>query len=187
MLAIILVGINLTSCRRIRVKKSRANKNSIIVNRDASNNDKDFGISEFSTSTPDDELKETLKANKNANDEEVLEIPERMFLTQIEDIRLNFDEYEGKTIIVEGMYTHLYSWDGKNTAPVVYRRGPGCCGNDAWGGFLLKYDGEYPEENAWIRVTGTPELIKEGFFHNLYLNVTSIEVKEERGLEFVTQ
>lgn len=118
---------------------------------------------------------------------DVLEIGEKMFLTQINDMYYNFDNYKDKTVIVEGMYALFYSWDGSATAPVVYRRGPGCCGNDGWGGFLLKYDGEYPNENDWIRVTGTPELVEEGYYLNLYLNVTSLEVKTERGAEFVAQ
>lgn len=69
---------------------------------------------------------------------DVLEIGEKMFLTQISDMYCNFDHYKDKTIIVEGMYAQFYSWDGSETAPVVYRNGPGCCGNDGWGGFLLK-------------------------------------------------
>lgn len=118
---------------------------------------------------------------------DVLEISEKMFLTQINDIYYNFDTYKDKTIIVEGMYTLLYSWDGSERIPGVYRRGPGCCGNDGWGGFFLKYDGELPEENDWVRVTGIPELEVGESFINLYLNVISMEVKEERGAEFVMQ
>lgn len=117
----------------------------------------------------------------------MLEIGEKMFLTQISDMYCNFDRYKDKTIIVEGMYAQFYSWDGSETAPVVYRNGPGCCGNDGWGGFLLKYDGEFPNENDWIRVTGHPELVTEGYYTNLYINVASLEVKAERGTEFVTQ
>ena len=122
---------------------------------------------------------------RETEDENVLEIGEKMFLTQINDMYFNFDDYRDRTIAVEGMYAPFYSRDGSKTAPVVYRRGPGCCGNDGWGGFLLKYDGEYPNENDWIRVTGTPELIEEGDYLNLYLHVTSLEVKTERGSEFV--
>lgn len=118
---------------------------------------------------------------------DVLKIGEKMFLTQINDIYFNFDTYKDKTIVVEGMYALLYSMNGDERIPAVYRRGPGCCGNDGWGGFLLKYDGDFPEENEWICVTGTPELEKDGYFVNLYLNVSSIEVKEERGAEFVVQ
>ena len=47
--------------------------------------------------------------------------------------------------------------------------------------------GEFPNENDWIRVTGHPELVTEGYYTNLYLNVASLEVKAERGTEFVTQ
>lgn len=118
---------------------------------------------------------------------DVLEIREKMFLTQINDIYNRFDSYRDKLIVVEGMYTVFYSWDGTESSPVVYRNGPGCCGNDGWGGFLLKYTGEAPEDHAWIRVTGTPELVKDGPFTHLYLHVMSLEVKEERGAEFVAQ
>ena len=121
-------------------------------------------------------------------DTTVLEIGEKMFLTQINDIYYNFDDYKDKTIIVEGMYALFYSWDEDQKVPVVYRNGPGCCGNDGWGGFLLKYDGQFPNENDWICVTGTPELeTTESGYMNLNLNVTSIEVKTERGAEFVAQ
>lgn len=116
---------------------------------------------------------------------DVLEIGEKLFVTQINDIYFHFDDYRDKTIIVEGMYGALFSPDGDDRLPAVYRRSPGCCGNDGWAGFLLQYDGEYPAENEWIRVTGTPELKTDTLFMNLYLNVSSIEVREERGLEFV--
>lgn len=134
------------------------------------------------TAAEDSVMRET------AAEESVLEIGEKMFLTQINDMYYNFDNYRDKTIIVEGMYSEFSSWDGTWTVPVVYRNGPGCCGNDGWGGFLLKYEGEFPEENDWIRVTGTPELAEdEAGYTNLYLKVISIEIMKERGNEFVTQ
>lgn len=146
-------------------------------------------VPESQSPTPDSDLSSTPATEPTVESAEgdVLEIGEKMFLTQINDMYYNFDNYKDKTIIVEGMYALFYSWDSSETAPVVYRRGPGCCGNDGWGGFLLKYGGEYPNENDWIRVTGTPELVEEGYYLNLYLNVTSLEVKTERGTEFVTQ
>ena len=146
-------------------------------------------VPESPSSTPDSDPSSTPATDTvgEAAEDDVLEIGEKMFLTQINDMYYNFDNYKDKTIIVEGIYALFYSWDGDETAPVVYRNGPGCCGNDGWGGFLLKYNGEYPNENDWIRVTGTPELVEEGYFLNLYLNVTSLEVKTERGAEFVTQ
>ncbi|WP_262428359.1 TIGR03943 family putative permease subunit [Paratissierella segnis] len=130
---------------------------------------------------------DSLEEDDKSSDSDILEIGEKMFLTQINDIYFNFDDYKDKTIVVEGIYALFYSWDGNETTPVVYRNGPGCCGNDGWGGFLLKYDGNFPNENDWIRVTGTPELVTEEYYTDLYLNVSSIEVKTERGAEFVAQ
>lgn len=96
--------------------------------------------------------------------------------------------YEGKTIVVEGIYSTFESAVSKLTAPVVYRNGPGCCSNDAWAGFILRYDGELPKLNDWIRVTGTPviEKTKEGYT-NLYLQVSKLEVLDTRGAEYVSQ
>lgn len=122
-----------------------------------------------------------------SDEDDIVEIGEKMFLTQINDMNCNFDNYKDKTIIIEGMYAQFYLWDGSKTVPVLYRNAPGCCGNDGWGGLLLKYDGELPNDNDWIRATGTLELVEEDHFLNLYLNISSLEVKEERGAEFVTQ
>lgn len=133
------------------------------------------------------------ESDKNQNNisteskKEVLEIKEKMFITQINDIFYNIDDYKDKLIVVEGMYSKWNLWNGNKKVPVLYRNGPGCCGNDGWGGFWLNYNGELPKENDWIRVTGTPEIVTEDYCLYLYLNVTSLEVKTERGAEFVAQ
>lgn len=121
-------------------------------------------------------------------DSDVIEIKERVFIAQINDIYSNFADYEGKTIIVEGMYSEFQVSEDSPKMPVVYRKGPGCCGNDGWGGFFLRYDGQLPKENDWIRVQGKP-LIEEGEdgYYNLFLQVDSLEVKKERGAETVKQ
>ncbi len=127
-------------------------------------------------------------SSNTSTDDSAIEISEKMFLTQIDDIYFNFDLYEGKTVVVEGMYNNFYAVDGETLFPVVYRRGPGCCGNDGWGGFYLSYDGTFPETDEWIRVTGTPVIKTDELgFQMLFLEVSSLEVKEERGAEFVSQ
>lgn len=117
---------------------------------------------------------------------DILEIKEKLFITQINDMYYNFESYKDKTVIVEGMFTEMVSFDGKNKYPAVYRLGPGCCGNDGWGGFLLDYKKAFPKYDDWIRVTGKPVLEKTSDgYDNLYLKVISLEVKTERGAEFV--
>lgn len=118
---------------------------------------------------------------------DVLEIGETMFLSQINDLYFNLEDYEDKTVVVEGMYgTSIGTFDGIST-PIVYRFGPGCCGDDGQAGFILHYDGELPEKDDWIRVIGTPELGMLDQRVALFLNVLSLEVKKERGIETVMQ
>ncbi len=121
---------------------------------------------------------------------DTIHIDEKLYLTQINDIFMNLSDYEGKTIVVEGMFAELYSAEEDNTLPAVFRFGPGCCGNDGWGGFLLNYDDfkTMPKEGDWMRITGTPYIEEtEGGFRNLFLNVSNVELGIEKGLETVYQ
>lgn len=151
--------------------------------------------SDSAQSAPIDTLKPTAqraplstkKKPDTNNAKNVLIIGEKMYLTQINDIFMNFENYKNRIVVVEGVYTLFYNDDGVKNIPAVYRRGPGCCGNDGWGGFLLKYDGKLPRDNDWIRVTGTPEIVDKGAFQDLYLNVSEIKILKKRGAEFVTR
>lgn len=148
-----------------------------------------YSDSRASASEEDDADEEEVPEPYNPDpDSDILEISEKMFLTQINDIYFNFDEYKDKIIIVEGMYASFTTRDGTVKVPAIFRYGPGCCDNDGWGGFLLKYAGQLPQEKDWIRVTGTPELTRtpEGYT-NLVLNVISIERKTQHGKEQVMQ
>ena len=114
---------------------------------------------------------------------DVVEIKEKMFITQINDIYLNADEYLNKKIKLEGFYS-VYEVEGKAVHSVI-RNGPGCCGNDGVAGFEFVWDGEYPQENAWLRVVGTLEIKEEEGMEYMYLDAMEVEVLEERGAEFV--
>jgi len=162
----------------------------------------DFENSEDSNNKDTEDSKQTNtdnseKTGKNENldtpdkiidNKNIMEIREKMFIAQIEDIYYNIEDFKDKHIKVEGMYSVVEPEEG-DTGKVhfVYRNAPGCCGNDGWAGFMLNYDGEYPNTNDWIQVIGTPEIVKNGVYEDLYLNVISIEVMEERGAEFVNQ
>ena len=127
-----------------------------------------------------------------------INIGQDKFLTQINTIRKNIEKFTESVVTLEGMYGMYISHDNSMTHPIVYRNGPGCCGNDDYDGFLLinvenAYQGAEPLRlNDWIKVVGTP------FIHEhtnnvgeneeyLFLIATSIEKLDlkSRGAEMV--
>lgn len=103
------------------------------------------------------------------------------FLTKINYIKNHIDEFKNSTITIEGMYGLYKSWDETFVYPMVYRNGPGCCGDDQYGGFyLINIDESLYEIDDWIRVSGTPFMYEhtdsEGEVQKfLFLVVGSIE------------
>ncbi|MDR3313793.1 MAG: hypothetical protein LBS96_04975 [Oscillospiraceae bacterium] len=120
----------------------------------------------------------------------VVEIKEKMFLTQMNEIWLNMEEYLGKTIKLEGIYREEV-WEEGKVYHSVLRNSPGCCGADGVAGFDVEWpegtDGAYPAQDAWVAVAGVLERYEENGNTYVRLLLTSLEVKEERGAEFVSQ
>lgn len=120
-------------------------------------------------------------------------IGEKNFLTRINYIYNNIDSFANSTIVVEGMYGIYTSWDGTFEFPMVYRNGPGCCGDDQYGGFyMVNIPQEQFELNDWIEVKGTPFLYEHKDSENevtnyLFLLVSSIEKRptKDRKAEMV--
>ncbi|MDR1066841.1 MAG: hypothetical protein LBL35_05350 [Clostridiales bacterium] len=119
---------------------------------------------------------------------DIVEVKEKMFVTQCQDIALNSDEYVGKTVYIEGMYDEFVAEDGTVYRAVV-RNSPGCCGDDGLTGLELLCDNA-PEckQNDWIAVKGalTPYVYEDGF-EAVVISKPDITVKTERGAEFVRQ
>ena len=115
-----------------------------------------------------------------------VEVVEELFVTQINDIYINTDDYMNKNIKLQGFY--LISEYNGNYYDNVVRNGPGCCTTDSLAGFEFYWDGQLPEENDWIEVVGTLEWItdEDDGVEYLRLNLSSLTVMEERGLETVT-
>ncbi|MCL2873725.1 MAG: hypothetical protein FWE29_02215 [Defluviitaleaceae bacterium] len=117
-----------------------------------------------------------------------VEIGERLFMTQIMDIIGNYDHYIGRTVRYEGVFEKLeYFGDGDPLA-FVFRRGPGCCGDDGFGGFMVVWednDADFPENDDWVEVVGTFGIVEiDGLaFRSVFLS--SLTVLETRGEEFV--
>lgn len=91
--------------------------------------------------------------------EKEFHIGDKEFLTRINFIKNHIDDFKDSDIIVEGMYALYTSWDETFKYPMVYRNGPGCCGDDQYGGFfLININMDDYETDDWIEVKGKPFL-----------------------------
>jgi hypothetical protein len=124
----------------------------------------------------------------------VIEIKEKMFIAQTNDVYLNPEDYLGKTIKLEGLFkSEQYALsDGAETLYCfVLRYGPGCCGNDGNAGFEVAWDDTpepaYPRQDDWVEAVGTLKTYQEDGYPYLYLALSSLKVLDEKGAEFVTQ
>jgi hypothetical protein len=119
-----------------------------------------------------------------------VEVKEKLFLTQMNEILANVEDYLGDTIQLEGMFT-VYAAENGTTYYSVYRNSPGCCGSDGQTGFEVHWKKTqhpaYPKENDWVRAVGVLEDYDEDGSTYLRLALTSLTVQSKRGTEFVEQ
>lgn len=120
-------------------------------------------------------------------DAKVVQIKEKMFIQQCDDIYMNAADYKGKVIKLEGMYQEFQDPDAGKTYHIIYRRSPGCCGTDGQVGFVFDYEGNMPKPDEWIKAAGTVEVVKDSNgYDNIMLRLSELEVSAVRGEEFVT-
>jgi uncharacterized protein YcfL len=117
----------------------------------------------------------------------VVEISEKLFIAQTNDIYYNPEEYLGKTVKLEGIFSAYTSPETGAVYYSVLRYGPGCCGNDGYAGFEVLWDGDYPNNDDWVEAAGVLEEYVENGFAYLRLSLTSLTVLPTRGAEFVSQ
>ncbi|MDR2537592.1 MAG: hypothetical protein LBC46_04730 [Treponema sp.] len=120
----------------------------------------------------------------------IVEIKEKMFIAQVNDVYLNPDDYVGKTIKLEGLF--MTQDNGAQIPPYyfVIRYGPGCCGNDGNAGFEVIWDNQepvYPRDNEWVEAVGVFGSYEEDGYPYYCLSLASLKVLDERGQEFVLQ
>lgn len=121
-----------------------------------------------------------------ASGQGVIELTEKMYVTYINEIYTNYDDYIGRTIKLQGMFGSEYYDANDTTYYYVYRVGPGCCGNDgSMCGFEFTWDGEMPQDTDWIEVVGT--LGKYDLEGQIYLTLKASSVTKlaVRGAENV--
>ncbi|MEI0602800.1 hypothetical protein R4K55_01145 [Brachyspira alvinipulli] len=115
----------------------------------------------------------------------VIEIKERMFINQCNDVYLNPDDYKGKIIKLEGIYDGFTDKETGEKLNFVFRYGPGCCGYDGVAGFEFNYNGKIPNPQDWIEVVGVVEILDIDNYETIRLNAISLNVLDKRGKEFV--
>jgi hypothetical protein len=123
---------------------------------------------------------------------DIVEIKEKMFIAQTNDVYLNSEDYIGKTIKLEGLFKTELPYEDRAPYCFVLRYGPGCCGYDGNAGFEVAWDGAeaeaaYPAEDEWVEAQGVLKTYLEDGYPYLYLALSSLRVLDERGAEFVTQ
>jgi zinc transport system permease protein len=128
----------------------------------------------------------------NSEEKEVVEIREKMFIEQINDIYRNPEDYMGNIIKLEGLFVSEQYGENEPYCFVI-RYGPGCCGTDGNAGFEVawaKQDGagkEYPGNDDWVEAVGILQAYEEDGYPYLYLALSELNVLDERGAEYVTQ
>jgi uncharacterized membrane protein YcgQ (UPF0703/DUF1980 family) len=131
-----------------------------------------------------------IKKNPNAAQDGVLEIRDKLFIAQTNEIYVNAKDYIGCKIKYQGVFGRYVQADGDIKNYYVIRYGPGCCGNDAYVGFEVVLDGDpadtdYPQENDWVDVLGTLEEYEYEGEKTLRIRLLSLKVLQERGVETV--
>lgn len=119
-----------------------------------------------------------------------VDVREKMFLTQMTELFINTQDYIGKTVALEGMFDIYTDANSGVTYYTVYRKSPGCCGNDGYTGIEVVWDdpaATYPALNDWVRAVGVLDQYEEDGAPYMRLHLLSLDVKAERGLEFVNQ
>jgi len=128
----------------------------------------------------------------SVTDEEIapeVVLGDNYFDTQIADINFNFDQYENKTIEIEGLYFEnpfedtVYTFVGRYS---ISNMCPTCPAGYSY--FEYEWHGDeisLTDSDTWIKIIGT---LKKGFdgVEYYYIDAQSIEVMNEKGLETVS-
>ena len=131
---------------------------------------------------------ETPAANTN---KDYVEITEKMFIAQVNDVYLNAGDYMGKTIKLEGIFKTEQYYGVPEPYCFVIRYGPGCCGMDGNSGFEVKWEADqikpYPDVESWVEAIGVLKTYEEDGFDYMYLELASLNTLSVRGAETVLQ
>ena len=189
----LLLFIFLFSCSSKENKQDNQDNNVDTISKNNNNTDISASSNSSDNSTVNYEIvdntnNEEIKADikKELASGNIIEIRDRMFINQCNDIYLNPNDYKGKLIKIEGIYDGYVDDACGERAYFVYWFGPGCCGLDGVAGFEFVYNGKVvPEVQDWVEVIGAVEIVNNDSLKTVRLNAISVNIKDERGKEFV--
>ena len=125
----------------------------------------------------------------SVTDEEItpeIVIGDNYFGTQLADINMNFDQYEGKTIEIEGLYFENmdYTFVGRYSTSNVC---PTCPTGYSYFEYEWHGDKKLPvaDSENWLKVVGTLEKGYDGVEY-YYIDVANVEIMNEKGIDTVS-
>jgi uncharacterized membrane protein YcgQ (UPF0703/DUF1980 family) len=132
------------------------------------------------------------KSAASSNNGGIIEMKEKLFISQVNDVYVNTEDYLGKTIKIEGIFKEELYPEKEEPYRFVIRYGPGCCGYDGNVGFEVAWAKEknlsYPEVDSWVEAVGVVKTYEENEgFQYIYLDLVSLDVSNDRGAEIVNQ
>ncbi len=142
-------------------------------------------INDGAFSTGDDQPIEQTK--EILNDGDIVSLDENVFMTELNDVYLNYSEYEGKQIEYEG-----FVFNDPSSGALVVGREYYCCGYDA---YIIGFECKYPEgiekqifeDDQWVKVTGIIHIQENQWKEKVpVIEVVEILEKEQEGLRVVT-
>lgn len=120
------------------------------------------------------------------NDNSAIIIQDDTFVTQMEDIFINLDDYIGKTVIFEGFVTPIDEEKTQYGITRFYEQDHEDHSHTLLVGLVCSYDGTWPAQDTWVEVTVTIEKIESEDGLTPIGMIQELIVKEERGLDTVT-
>ena len=117
-----------------------------------------------------------------SSDDDILEIGDRFFVTQIIDIFTNPQDYLGRTVRYEGIFRAIHWPQTGNYYFAVIRYMTSCCGTEPIGLEVLLPSSMAPvADRAWVQITGVFEK-SQGF---PAVRATALVETPQRGSGFV--
>lgn len=193
-IAIVFVVKNSSSGK----KEAKVDTNSTTVSKVAQSDEEEPDNTEEENNVSNEETAEVKTATVteladgtkySVTDEEItpeIVIGDNYFGTQLADINMNFDQYEGKTMEIEGLYFENtpYTFVGRYSTSNVC---PTCPTGYSYFEYEWKGDKELPvkDSETWIKAVGTLRKGNDGVEY-YYLDIQNIEIMNEAGQDTVS-